>query len=66
MVLTRKLSLLFQFVVMTNEQMELGVQNLIWLQFVNISTDSVWTAVHAPADLQIWWWCQNPNYIWKF
>jgi len=26
---------------MTNEQMELGVQNLIWLQIVNINTDSV-------------------------
>jgi len=48
-----KLSLLFHFVVMTNGQMKLGVQNLMWLQIMNINTDSVWTVVHAPAVLQI-------------
>jgi len=41
MVLSMTLSFLFHFVVMTNEQMDLGVQNLIWLQIVNINTDSV-------------------------
>jgi hypothetical protein len=54
MVHTLKLSLVFSFVVMTNEQIEQGVRNLLWIQIMNINADSGYTAVHAPAVLQTW------------